>query len=127
RGHEGGLAADPVAQVAEDNPAERPGDEPHREGQKGEDLAQGHRLLGEEERPKDQGRRRAVEEEVVPLDRRAHGAGDDRLHERSPLVFGFHRASRGPYWGNLPRSRKASWNSGPRRLSWASCRTAASA
>ena len=79
RRDERGLAADPVAVVAEDRGADRPraeADELH--GERGQNPRV-CRLAGEEHRREDQGGHRAVEEEVVPLDRGADGAGDDGL------------------------------------------------
>src|SRR5262249_44224112 len=87
-GHQRRLAADPIAQVAEEDPAQRPGDEARGEGEERKDLADELALLGEEQPREDEGRRRAVEEEVVPLDGGAHGTGDHRFHQRPLLVGG---------------------------------------
>jgi len=75
------LAADPVAEVAEDQGADRAGGEADRVGAEGEQGAGELGLLGEEERREHQRRRRAVEEEVVPLDRGADDACADDLAE----------------------------------------------
>ena len=77
------LAADAVAEMAEDDAAERPGEEPdgvRREGQQGADQRVER---GEEQRVEHQRRGRAVEEEVVPLQRRPDEAGDDHLAGRA--------------------------------------------
>jgi hypothetical protein len=73
-GHlQGVLSAQPVADVAEDDAAERPGDEADRVGQEGGDdaveLAAG---VGEEELAENEARRGGVEEELVPFHDRAH-------------------------------------------------------
>ena len=69
--HQQPLAADPVAEMAEDDAADRPRDEAERIGGEGEQGA-GQRIVGGEEQPvEDQGGGRAVEEEIVPFDGRA--------------------------------------------------------
>src|SRR5262249_37485425 len=87
-GHQRRLAADPIAQVAEEDPTERPGDEARGEGEERKDLANELALLWEEQLREDKGGRRAVEEEVIPLDGCAHGTGDHRFHQRPLLVSG---------------------------------------
>jgi hypothetical protein len=76
REHERGLPPAPVADVAEDQAADRPRHEPDRErGERGE----GARQLGEggEEQPAEyQRRRRPENEEVVPLDGSTDHAGE---------------------------------------------------
>ena len=66
------LAAEPVADVAEDNAAERPGGEAHTVGGEGGDDGAALAQRGEEERPEDQGRGQAVDVEVVVLQGGAH-------------------------------------------------------
>ena len=76
RGYQRRLAADAVAKVAEDRGADRPGDETH--------CVNGERLqhadqrigLGKKQLAKDEAGHRAVEQEVVPFDGGAYGAGD---------------------------------------------------
>src|SRR5437764_6909109 len=76
RGDQRRLAADAVAKVAEDRGADRPGDETH--------CVNGERLqhadqrigLGKKQLAKDEAGHRAVEQEVVPFDGGAYGAGD---------------------------------------------------
>ena len=80
--HQRGLAAHAVAEVAEEHSAQRPGGEAGGEGEERQHLAEERGLFGEEELGENQRRRRAVEEEIVPLDGRAHGAGDHCLHQR---------------------------------------------
>jgi hypothetical protein len=72
-----GLAPDPVAEVTEDDPAERPGGEPDPVGGQGQEGARGRVGLGEEELVEHQGGGGPVEEEVVPLD---GGADEARRH-----------------------------------------------
>ena len=69
------LAAEPVADVAEDHPAEGPGREAH--AVRGEGCDQGSVLAErlEEQRAEDQGRGQPVDVEVVVLQGGAHGAG----------------------------------------------------
>ena len=76
RQHEHRLAADLVAVVADDDAADRPRDEPDGVGAEGGQRAHQRVEGGEEQAVEDQRRRRAVEEEVVPLDRGADEAGD---------------------------------------------------
>ena len=70
------LAAEPVAQVAGDDRAERPEQEADADGGEGEDLRQ-PRVRGvrcEEQRRQQRGRGLGIDEEVVPLD----GGADER-------------------------------------------------
>ena len=70
------LAADPVSEVAEDQAADRPGQESDREGPERRELRCGAVEPTEEELVEDESGGSAVEEEVVPLDRGAHSRGD---------------------------------------------------
>ena len=72
--HEHRLASDPVAVVADDDAAERAGDEADGVGAEGRQRA-GQRIEGRKEQAiEDERRGRSVEEEVVPLDGRADQA-----------------------------------------------------
>ncbi len=76
---EGVLAADEVAEAAEDQRAERTHQEAGGEGQQREDVARRFRILREEGRA-DEGGERAVEIEIVPFENGAErGAEDDLL------------------------------------------------
>ena len=79
------LAADPVAEVAEDQGADRPGEEARpRRCAKAAGCRRTRRLLGEEQGREDERGGRAVEEEVVPLDRGADDArADDAAEARA--------------------------------------------
>jgi hypothetical protein len=70
------LAADAVAVMAEDCRADWPGDEANCINGKGLQHPDQWVGLGKEELAEDQTGDDAVEQEVVPLDRRADGAGD---------------------------------------------------
>ena len=74
-----GLAADAVAEVAEDQPADRAGHKPDGEGAEAGELRRRAGQAVEEELVEDQPGSHAVEEEVVPLDGGADGAGDSDL------------------------------------------------
>jgi hypothetical protein len=88
RGYQRGLAADAIAIVAEDRGTDRPGDEAHRvDGERLQHTNQGIGL-GKEELGKDEAGHRAVEQEVVPFDRGADGAGD-QCAAQLRLVLGF--------------------------------------
>ena len=77
RGHEHGLAAHAIAEVPEDHAAERPGEKPDRIRRERGHRA-GHRIeRGKEEPIEHQRRRRAVEEEIIPLDGGADETGHD--------------------------------------------------
>ena len=73
---EGALAADQVPQSPEDERAERPDEEARGEGEQREDEARGLVDPGEE-LLRDDDRQRAVEVEVVPLEHRPEGRGED--------------------------------------------------
>lgn len=70
------LAAEAVTEVAEDDPAERAGDETDREGREGGERADGGGGVGEEQRPEHEGGRGAVDVEVEPFDGGADEGGD---------------------------------------------------
>jgi hypothetical protein len=78
-GDQRGLASHPVAQVAEQGGAHRAGHEAHEVGGEGEQRPGVRVTAGEEDAREDQGGGDAVEEEVVPLHRRA----DRRRHHRA--------------------------------------------
>ena len=82
RDHQHVLAAQLVAEVTEDDPAERPRDEAHRVRREGQQGADQRLEAGEEQLVEDQGGGRAVDEEVVPLQRGADQAGDDHPADR---------------------------------------------
>ena len=69
REHEHRLAADLVAVVSDDDAADRPREEAHGVGAEGGERAHQRVERGEEQAVEDECGRRAVEEEVVPLDR----------------------------------------------------------
>jgi hypothetical protein len=71
------LAADLVTEVTEHDSADRPGEEPGREGAERGDRAGQAREAGEEERVEHQRGGGAVEEEVVPFHGGADEAGED--------------------------------------------------
>ncbi len=73
---EGVLAADAVAEAAEEGRAERTHEEAGSERQQGEDHARGF-IDATEELLGDDGRERAVQEEVIPLEDRAEARGED--------------------------------------------------
>ncbi len=75
--HQQFLAADAVAEMAEDDAAERPRDEADGVGGEGEQGADQRVERGEEQLVEDEGGGGAVEEEVVPLDGGADQAGED--------------------------------------------------
>ena len=77
RDHQDVLAAELVAVVPEDHAAERPGDEPDRVRREGQQRADQRVEAREEQLVEDQRRGRAVDEEVVPLQRGADQARDD--------------------------------------------------
>ena len=76
RPHEHELAPEPIPEVAHHHAAERTRDEPDGERREGSERACQLRDLREELRTEDDGSRRPVNEEVVPLDGRADGARD---------------------------------------------------
>ncbi len=78
---EGFLAADPVTQHTEENPAQRPKGKSyskHREGfqQGGAAVAVGKELQG------DGGGQKAIDGKIEPLDKVADGSGDDDFLQR---------------------------------------------
>ena len=79
RGDQRRLAADAVAIMAEDRRADRAGDKADEIGAERAQRRGQRILIGEIELAEDQPGRRAVEEEVIPLDGGADGGGDDRL------------------------------------------------
>ena len=83
------LAADAIAVVAEDHRSDRAGDET--DAVDGECFQHAHQRIGfrKEELAEDEGRRRAVEQEIVPFDGRAHRAGDNGATQlRAVIGFG---------------------------------------
>ena len=90
--HQQFLTADAVAEMAEDNAAERPGNEADRIGGEGEQRADERVEAGEEQLVEDERGRRAVEEEIVPLDGRADHAGGHDAAEGG-VGFGCHAYS----------------------------------
>src|SRR4029453_17504097 len=87
RQHQHGLAADAVAEVAEDDAAQGPGREADAVGGQGQQRARGRLHLGEEQLVEHQRGGGAVEEEVVPLDGGADEAGRHDLPDRAPLGY----------------------------------------
>jgi hypothetical protein len=85
RQHQHGLAPDPVAEVTEDDPPERPGREADPVGGQGQQGARGRLGLGEEQLVEHQGGGGAVEEEVLPLDGGADEARRHHLPDGAPL------------------------------------------
>ena len=76
------LAADPIAEVAEDDAAQRSREKPDRKGAERRQRAD-QRIDGrKEEAIEHQRRRGAVEKEVVPFDRRADEAGEHDAADR---------------------------------------------
>jgi hypothetical protein len=91
--HQQFLAADAVAEMAEDDSAQRPGDEAHRVGRESQQGPDQRIERGEEQLVEDERRSRAVEEEIVPFDRRANQArGDDASERCAALLCGPHRS-----------------------------------
>ena len=80
------LAADPVAVVAEDDPADRAGQEADGVSAEGQQRAGKRRELGEEELVEHQRGGGAVEEEVVPLDGGPDEARRGYLPDGGPLT-----------------------------------------
>ena len=74
--HEHGFAADPVTEVTEDHPAQRPDDVPDGEGAERGDGGDHRAQVGEEQLPEHQRGGGAVEQEVVELDGAAQKAGE---------------------------------------------------
>jgi hypothetical protein len=88
RQHEHGLPSDLVPVVADDDAPERPGEESDRVGAEG--IERPHQGVGvrEEQAVEDEGRSRAVEKEVVPLDRGPNQAGQGDEPYRPVLGLG---------------------------------------
>jgi len=82
RRHEHGLAAQLVAEVPEDDAAQRPREEADRVGGKGRHRACQRVHVREEQLVEHQRRRRAVEEEVIPLDGGADETGQHHAAHR---------------------------------------------
>jgi putative ABC transport system ATP-binding protein len=72
RDDQDGLASEAVAKMAEDQPAERPCHEAHAEGRERRQRSDRRIELRKEQLSEHQRRGRAVDEEVVPFERRAH-------------------------------------------------------
>ncbi len=95
------LAAEPVAVVAEDDAAERPGDEADGVGGEGEQRADERLEAREEQLVEHQRGGGAVDEEVVPLQRGADQARHDDVAYRRRVAGDFGRESAsamGPPW-----------------------------
>ncbi len=75
---QGGLAAELVAEVAEDDAAERAGEEADPEGGEGDEGAEGAFEFGEEHLVEDEGGGGSVDVEVEPLDGGADEGSDSR-------------------------------------------------
>ena len=90
------LAPDAIAEVAEDDAAERAGDEADGEGAERRQRADERIDVREEEAVEDERRGRAVEEEVVPLD----GGADEARHASR-------RGRRPPVWQGRPSVLRA--------------------
>src|SRR6185437_11691203 len=73
------LAADAIAVVPEDCRADRAGDEAHRVDREGFEHADQRIGVREEQLAEDQAGHGAVEEKVIPFDRRADRAGNHCL------------------------------------------------
>ena len=89
RDDEHALAPDLVPVVAEEDPAYGPRREPDAEGSERQQHPYEGVVAREEERPEDQRRRRPVQKEVVPLDRRPDKAGKRDLRDRGALALLF--------------------------------------
>jgi hypothetical protein len=89
------LAADAVAEMPEDDPAQRPGRESDPVGGQRQQRARRRLRLGEEQLVEHQRGGGAVEEEVVPLDGGADEAGRHDLPNRpsAPLRLGHSHCS----------------------------------
>ncbi len=126
RRDQGRLAADAVAVMAEDRGADRPRDEADEVGAEGEQRRRQRILVGEVELAEDEARGRAVEKEVVPLDRGADRRGDHGFAQlramfgigQRPIRRGGHRHGIPP--NQFPRSSGAGF-SGPVSLTRGYC------
>ncbi|KAG1461099.1 hypothetical protein G6F57_014208 [Rhizopus arrhizus] len=74
-GHQGGLAADAITEVAEHRRAHRPGDERHREGRQRLQQCRLFAAVREEQVREHQHRGRGVDVEVIPFDRGSDECG----------------------------------------------------
>ena len=72
RADQGGLAADPIAKVAEEHRADRTGHECQAEGGQRGQQSGGRIALGEEQERKHRHRRGGIDIEIVKLDGGAH-------------------------------------------------------
>jgi hypothetical protein len=70
--------------MAKKHSTQRPSDEPNGESAESQNLADKWIEGREKEFGKDESRHRAIEEEVVPFNGRAHRAGDDGLYQGPP-------------------------------------------
>jgi hypothetical protein len=84
RQHQQLLAAQPVAEVAEHHSTDRTGEEAHCEGGEAQEGPCQLFTLREEELAEHHRRGDAVEEEVVPLDRRTDETRADHADDRCP-------------------------------------------
>ncbi|KAG0751322.1 hypothetical protein G6F24_014429 [Rhizopus arrhizus] len=100
---EGVLAADAVAEAAEEGRAERTHEEAGSERQQGEDHARGFIDATEELLGDDVGER-AVQEEVIPLEHRAEARCEDDLLVALDAGLGRHSISVGADLGRPPIS-----------------------
>jgi len=89
RDHEHRLASGAVAEVAEDDPAERARREADAEGRERREGADRRVDLREEQVAEDQRRGGPVQEEVVPLDGGADEAGQGDLTQRLTVTLAF--------------------------------------
>ena len=71
--------------MSEEKSTHGPGNEANRKRAERQDLADERIVLGKKEFRKDQRCRRAIKEEVVPLDRRSDRARNHRLNQRPAL------------------------------------------
>ena len=78
--HQEALAADAIAEMSKDDPADGPSDEAQRIGREREHRTDERVELGKEQLVEDERGGRAVEEEIVPLDGRA----DEARHHHAP-------------------------------------------
>ena len=83
--HQHRLAAHPVAEMAEEQAAERARQEADGEGGEGRQRADGGIVFREEQLAEHQRRRGAVDEEVVPLERRTDGGRQHDVAERTRI------------------------------------------
>ena len=92
--HEHGFAADPVAEVAEDHPAQGADDVADGEGAERGDGGDHRGQVGEEQLPEHQRGGGAVEQEVVELDGAAQEAGEQHPAHLLGIAQGRRRAVR---------------------------------